>query len=130
MVNDTFGHAAGDAVICRVGELVDSAMRTTDKAARLGGEEFVVLLREVDELSARAFADRLRVAIEETSIEYGSQPINVTVSIGVALAHAADRDINDTIERADRGLYMAKNTGRNRVFFMPASPEAPSRHAA
>jgi diguanylate cyclase (GGDEF)-like protein len=129
-VNDSFGHAAGDAVICRVGELVESAMRTTDKAARLGGEEFVVLLREVDELSARAFADRLRIAIEEAGIAYGGQAISVTVSIGVAVAHAADRDINDTIERADRGLYMAKNTGRNRVFFMPATPEVAGRHAA
>jgi diguanylate cyclase (GGDEF)-like protein len=129
-VNDTFGHAAGDAVICRVGEMVESAMRTTDKAARLGGEEFVVMLREVDELSGRAFADRLRATVAETSVEYGNQTINVTVSIGVALAHASDRDISDTIERADRGLYMAKNTGRDRVFFMPASSEAASRHAA
>jgi diguanylate cyclase (GGDEF)-like protein len=129
-VNDTYGHAAGDAVICRIGELVESAMRTTDKAARLGGEEFIVMLREVDELSARAFADRLRVVVEETGVEYGNKPIKVTVSVGVALAHATDRDISDTIERADRGLYMAKNTGRNRVFLMLASPDASGRHAA
>lgn len=129
-VNDTHGHAAGDAAIRRVGELIESAIRVTDKAARFGGEEFVVLLREVDELSARAFAERIRSVIEQTPVDYGSQTINVTVSIGLALANSADRDIDDTIERADRGLYMAKSTGRNRVFFMPATPEAQSRHAA
>jgi diguanylate cyclase (GGDEF)-like protein len=129
-VNDRFGHAAGDAAIRRVSELVENTVRVTDKAARFGGEEFVVLLREVDEPNARAFAERVRVVIEQATINYGGNAIKVTVSIGVAAASAVDRDINDTIERADRGLYMAKNTGRNRVFFMPATPETQGRHAA
>jgi diguanylate cyclase (GGDEF)-like protein len=129
-VNDRYGHAAGDAAIKYVGERIESAVRATDKVARFGGEEFVVLLREVDELNARAFADRVRAVIESAAVTYGSDAIKLTVSIGVATANAADRDINDTIERADRGLYMAKNTGRNRVFFMPAETDVPSRHAA
>jgi diguanylate cyclase (GGDEF)-like protein len=129
-VNDRYGHPAGDAVIRHVGTLIESTVRATDKAARFGGEEFVVLLREVDELSVRAFADRLRGVIEQAPIIYGGAAIKVTVSVGVAVANAADRDINDTIERADRGLYMAKHTGRNRVFFMPATPEDQGRHAA
>ncbi len=74
--------------------------------------------------------ERLRAAVETEEIAYGSSTIRVTVSVGVALAHSDDRDIEDTIERADRGLYMAKNTGRNRIFFMPATSEQPSRHAA
>lgn len=129
-VNDRHGHAAGDAVIRHVSALVESAIRTTDKAARFGGEEFVVLLREVDELTVRAFADRVRTAIEQADTIFGGDAIKVTASIGMAVAIGADRDINDTIERADRGLYMAKHTGRNRVFFMPATPEDQGRHAA
>jgi diguanylate cyclase (GGDEF)-like protein len=129
-VNDRYGHAAGDAAIKYIGERIESAVRATDKVGRFGGEEFVVLLREVDELSARAFADRVRAAIEEAAVSYGSDTFKITVSIGVSVANAADRDISDTIERADRGLYMAKNTGRNRVFFMPTDTDAPNRHAA
>jgi diguanylate cyclase (GGDEF)-like protein len=129
-VNDTHGHAAGDATIRRVGEIIEASVRVTDRAARFGGEEFVVLLREVDELNARTFADRMRVAVEAAHIEYGSRRIKVTVSIGVAIADKADRDINDTIERADRGLYMAKNTGRNRTFLMPLPTEQSGLSAA
>ncbi|MGH6769405.1 MAG: sensor domain-containing diguanylate cyclase [Xanthobacteraceae bacterium] len=129
-VNDGYGHAAGDATLRRLGEIIEGAIRATDKAARLGGEEFVVLLREVDEIAARNLAERVRHAVEATEITCGGDVIKVTVSIGVAVANAADRDIEDTIERADRGLYMAKNTGRNRVFFMPVAQDVPSRDAA
>jgi diguanylate cyclase (GGDEF)-like protein len=129
-VNDHFGHAGGDAAIRRLGELIQYASRATDKAARFGGEEFVVLLREVDEATARFFAERLCAAVEAEAIVYGSNIIRITISIGVALAHGDDRDIEDTIERADRGLYMAKNTGRNRVFFVAGTPDLSSRHAA
>jgi diguanylate cyclase (GGDEF)-like protein len=130
MVNDSYGHAAGDATIRCLGQVIESAIRGTDKAARFGGEEFVVLLREVDEIGARNLAERIRLAVEATEIACGDNVVKITVSIGAAVANAADRDIEDTIERADRGLYMAKNTGRNRVFYMPATGDVPSRHAA
>lgn len=129
-VNDSYGHAAGDAVIKRVGELIEDGLRTTDKAARFGGEEFIVLLREVDELGATALARRILEAVAERPIGYGREQIGVTASIGVALAAPSDRDVQDTIERADRGLYMAKNTGRNRVFLMHAAAEEISSQAA
>jgi diguanylate cyclase (GGDEF)-like protein len=129
-VNDGYGHAAGDSTIRVLGKAIESAVRVTDRAARLGGEEFVVLLREVDEIGARNFAERVRLAVAAAEIAHGNDIIKVTVSIGVAVANRADRDIEDTIERADRGLYMAKNTGRNRVFFMPATGDVPSRAAA
>lgn len=122
-VNDRYGHAAGDAVIKRVGEVIESLIRTTDKVARFGGEEFVVLLREVDEENARRLAERIRQRIEQAPVVFGQTAIGVSVSIGVALAAEHDRDIDDVIERADKGLYMAKNTGRNRIFFMPAISE-------
>jgi diguanylate cyclase (GGDEF)-like protein len=129
-VNDTHGHATGDVVIRRVGELIENSLRTTDKAGRFGGEEFVVLLREVDEVGAQALARRIREAVGNEVIAHGHKDIGVTVSIGVALAVLSDRDVQDTIERADRALYMAKSTGRNRVFFMYATSETAMPRAA
>jgi diguanylate cyclase (GGDEF)-like protein len=89
-----------------------------------------VLLREVDEIAARNFAERVRLAVADAEIPYGKSLMRLTVSVGMAIAQTSDRDIDDTIERADRGLYMAKNTGRNRVFYMPDPGALPSRHAA
>lgn len=120
-INDAHGHAAGDGAIKRVAEIVGDCIRTTDKAARFGGEEFVVLLREVDQATAQSLAERIRTTIESSMIGYGSLDISVTVSIGVAIMTEIDRDVQDMIERADQGLYLAKNTGRNRTFFMPAA---------
>jgi diguanylate cyclase (GGDEF)-like protein len=117
-------------VIKRVGEIIESLIRTTDKVARFGGEEFVVLLREVDEEGARRLAERIRQRIEASPIVCGQANIGVSVSIGIAIAAEDDRDIDDVIERADKGLYMAKNTGRNRIFFMPAISEEPQQRVA
>jgi diguanylate cyclase (GGDEF)-like protein len=114
-VNDTFGHAAGDDVIRGVGKVVSEAARTTDKVSRFGGEEFVVLLREIDEAGLLLFAERVRAAMAAAAIAARGGAIPVTVSIGVALATENDRDIEDLIERADLGLYAAKSAGRNCV---------------
>jgi diguanylate cyclase (GGDEF)-like protein len=118
LVNDTYGHAAGDAAIKRVGEIIEQSLRVTDKVGRFGGEEFVILLREVDEEQTRDLAKRIIERIADEPVAYGTHAISLTASIGITMAVEADRDIQDTIERADRGLYMAKNTGRNRAFLM------------
>jgi diguanylate cyclase (GGDEF)-like protein len=115
-VNDTFGHGVGDDVIEHVGRCIQGEVRTTDKVARFGGEEFVVLLRETDLGNAFLLAERIRHQIGSGVVEARGQTIvNVTASIGLALAHGDDRDIADVIERADRALYLAKTSGRNRV---------------
>jgi diguanylate cyclase (GGDEF)-like protein len=115
-VNDTFGHGAGDDVIEFVGATIQAAVRTTDKVARFGGEEFVVLLRETDLANATMLAERIRQKIAEAPIDTrGHSAIHVTASIGLALARPDDRDVADVIERADRSLYLAKTIGRNRV---------------
>jgi len=115
-VNDTYGHGAGDDVIESVGRTIAGEVRTTDKVARFGGEEFVVLLRETDHPGAAALAERIRVKVGDTILDArGHSGINVTVSIGFAMAIARDSDISDVIERADRALYSAKTAGRNRV---------------
>ena len=128
-INDSHGHAAGDGAIKRVAEIIGECIRTTDKAARFGGEEFVVLLREVDQATAKSLAERIRSTLESSPIGYGSLDISVKVSIGIAIIDETDRDVQDMIERADQGLYLAKNTGRNRTFFMPAVDAAEVRAA-
>ena len=112
-VNDQHGHAAGDAVIRRIGELIAQTLRETDKVARFGGEEFVVLLREVSEHEAHELAERIRLVIAESSISYDDKQLGVTVSIGCAAVTSHDRDVEELIERADRALYGAKAAGRN-----------------
>ncbi|KQQ48644.1 diguanylate cyclase [Methylobacterium sp. Leaf125] len=114
-VNDLHGHAAGDEVIRQVGRIISEAIRTTDKVARFGGEEFVVLLRETDLAGAAVFAERIRQTVADTVFEPGGSCFKATISIGMAEAETSDEDIDRTIERADRALYAAKSGGRNCV---------------
>ncbi|MBB2961425.1 sensor domain-containing diguanylate cyclase [Methylobacterium sp. R2-1] len=114
-VNDLYGHAAGDEVIRQVGRIIRDAIRTTDKVARFGGEEFVVLLRETDLQGATLFAERIRQTVAGTVFEPEGQCLRATISVGMAGADVADDDIDHTIERADRALYAAKSGGRNCV---------------
>ena len=128
-INDLHGHTTGDLVIKRVAGIIASNIKRTDRAARFGGEEFVVLLREVNEETARSTAERIGRAIETEIIGEGTTQISATVSIGIAIISETDRDVEDMIERADEALYVAKNTGRNRSFLMPVT-EAEAIRAA
>lgn len=115
-VNDTRGHAAGDLVIRRFGEIVRAAVRASDLACRFGGEEFAVLLPNTAASSARAVADRIRRALERARFEVDGADFWVTVSAGLADAAAASAlDPAQLLARADRALYAAKAGGRNRV---------------
>ena len=118
-INDTHGHAAGDVVIRKIADIISGAIRSTDRAARFGGEEFLVLLREVDEAGAQLLAERIRHAVGMTVIYDKATRLKVTVSIGIAMMGASDRDVPDMIERADQGLYVAKNSGRDRCVLLP-----------
>jgi diguanylate cyclase (GGDEF)-like protein len=128
-INDTHGHAAGDDAIKGIAGIIGQCIRTTDKAARFGGEEFVVLLREIDPDTALLLAERIRRTIEEATICHDTKVIPATVSVGVAIITEGDRDVQDMIERADQGLYVAKKTGRNRTFLMPAAENREARAA-
>lgn len=114
-VNDTRGHAAGDEVIRTVGRVIASQVRAADRAARFGGEEFVVLLRDTDETGALRLAERIREQVAATGVLHQGASVTVTVSGGLALAEKYDRDIEDVVQRADTALYAAKAAGRNRV---------------
>ncbi len=121
-VNDTFGHAAGDEVIRAVGKVIAGQIRTTDKVARFGGEEFVVLLRETTEEGCELLANRIRESVQALVVTQGLAHLSITISIGAAMAQQGDRDIEDVIARADGALYSAKSAGRNRVVMAARRP--------
>ncbi|MCC5873528.1 MAG: GGDEF domain-containing protein [Gammaproteobacteria bacterium] len=114
-INDRHGHACGDAALCQLVDLIQGRLRNSDILARIGGEEFVVLLPETEPESARQLAERLRQAIADQPFEHGEIRVTLTASWGVATAHTEDRDIDSLLDRADRALYAAKDSGRNRV---------------
>lgn len=116
-INDTYGHAAGDKVLVHLANLLRSMLRQGDVAGRLGGEEFAVLLAGAGSESALVIAERLRVAVERSHIEWEGRTIPVTTSIGLA---PLSGQVDDIFARADGALYRAKNEGRNRV--VAASP--------
>lgn len=114
-VNDRFGHPAGDQMLMQVAGRLKRAAREVDLIARVGGEEFIVLVNGHSAEGAQIAAERLRVAVAAApyALKDGLAPI--TISIGVALAKVEDPDIADVLERADQALYRAKRDGRNRV---------------
>jgi diguanylate cyclase (GGDEF)-like protein len=112
-VNDQLGHQAGDQCLRTVGSLIARNIRGMDRAGRIGGEEFVILMPETTSEMARAVGERLRTAIESADVRHADgEP--VTASIGVAVASVSDT-VDSLLARADRALYEAKRQGRNRV---------------
>ncbi|WP_204665113.1 diguanylate cyclase [Fusibacter tunisiensis] len=110
-VNDTFGHAKGDLVLREISGLVQSSIRSYDILGRYGGEEFMVLMPDIDCENAKDVAERIRLEIECHEFEGVGR---VTVSIGLA-QYTSPESIESLIDRADQALYVAKETGRNRV---------------
>ncbi|MED4463793.1 GGDEF domain-containing protein [Metabacillus fastidiosus] len=114
-VNDTYGHAEGDEVLKQLGEILQKCSRSFDIISRNGGEEFTVLLRNSSLTEARETAEKIRRSVEKHSFQLKNNHINVTVSIGVACFRETTDNIYNLIEDADKSLYQAKNTGRNKV---------------
>mgnify|MGYP000492365286 CR=1 FL=1 len=114
-VNDTFGHAAGDEVIKAFANIVKNAIRETDIAGRYGGEEFVVLLPETPAENVAIVAERIRNMVEKHTVVYEESEISFTVSLGVAGFKNTHKDCTQWLDTADKALYQAKESGRNRV---------------
>ncbi|ONF95439.1 sensor domain-containing diguanylate cyclase [Sphingomonas jeddahensis] len=113
-VNDTYGHAAGDEVLRRFAALARSSVRDQDVVARLGGEEFAVVLPEATIDQARLVCDRVRRAVGEARVRIDDRTISVTVSGGVA-SYRNYQPAGDVLRAADRALYRAKNAGRDQL---------------
>ena len=115
-VNDTYGHAAGDAVLQRIGRVVMELVRNEDVVCRYGGEEFVCILRGLTLDQGQLFADRVRRTIEAQVIASGEHVLRVTVSLGVAALRGMNfSNPEEMINEADAYLYVAKEGGRNQV---------------
>jgi diguanylate cyclase (GGDEF)-like protein len=121
-VNDSFGHAAGDAVLVQVGDLVRGNLRPADFAARIGGEEFALVFPQTPLAGGIRAAERVREAVAGTTFEYDGRPLlQMTVSLGLVELERRT-NVGQLLARADVALYAAKQGGRNRT-------EWPGRHA-
>jgi len=114
-INDSFGHHAGDRVLIAFCEVATATLRPGDLFGRLGGEEFAALLPQASLDSGLGVAERVRAKFETTALDLGASKLTATVSVGVAVSAGRDRDLGALFAAADRALYRAKTTGRNRI---------------
>jgi diguanylate cyclase len=115
-LNDRYGHGVGDHVLRATGQVIRSALRPNDLAARIGGEEFAVLLPGAKADEARRVGERLRAALAAETFHLDNRPVQTTVSLGIAQAGPQEHALG-VLKRADEALYAAKHAGRNRSFF-------------
>jgi diguanylate cyclase (GGDEF)-like protein len=115
-INDTYGHAVGDDALIVVAQILIEMSRTEDTVARIGGEEFALLLPDTNRLGTAVLAERIRSAIEREQFITGDKIVPITVSIGIATFGVDPADsIDQLLGVADNRLYLAKNAGRNRI---------------
>ncbi|MGO6883800.1 GGDEF domain-containing protein [Rhizobium ruizarguesonis] len=132
-VNDRFGHAVGDRVLNVFAGELSAHCRTGDTAARLGGEEFVLVLKEIMPGRAELTAERIRRAFEAREIDIDDEVLTCTVSVGVAPGRSKSLDFDAMLSAADKALYVAKRAGRNRVelaSYLKAVPVEATRTAS
>lgn len=120
-INDEYGHQAGDEVLRQIAYRLRQAIRTTDVIGRIGGEEFAILMPNLNLDNAESVADRLLHAISEQTIRYQTINLQATVSIGIAARTGLAQSWDDLFDRADKALYSAKRSGRNLVSLDEAS---------
>lgn len=123
-VNDTHGHGVGDEVLRALARRWRSLIREVDVLARIGGEEFVVLVPETDYDGATELAERLRTGTASQPVTTSAGDLDITVSVGIALAAPGQGGLDNVLGRADQALYQAKRSGRNRCEFVEATQDA------
>ena len=114
-INDLHGHDAGDRVLIEVTEKCKDCLRVHDSIARIGGEEFSIILSYTDAKQAQTVAERIRKEIALFPLLIGGERIEITISVGIAEVLEDDRDHRQIVKRADKMLYQAKNRGKNQV---------------
>lgn len=123
-VNDHHGHNVGDEVLASVAQVIREGLRDSDQVARWGGEEFLILFPSTDATEAKIVLERIRLALRSTGVSRSVPELKVTFSAGVAACQSGD-SLPVSIDRADRALYLAKASGRNRTeVALPATPSA------
>lgn len=117
LINDTYGHQAGDNVICHVAHSLRSAVRHGDLTGRIGGEEFVAICFETDSEGVMHLAERLRASVESqtTKVAGSGYPLRCTVTIGISSHFYGAHGLEDALQQADSALYRGKAAGRNRI---------------
>jgi diguanylate cyclase (GGDEF)-like protein len=115
IINDTYGHLAGDYVLNQLASAVKQRIRREDVFARYGGEEFAIVLPEIEVPTALLFAEKVRQLVQQHEFRFEKTRIDVTISVGVAGTERKDVEAEALIKRADEQLYAAKSAGRNRV---------------
>lgn len=127
-INDNYGHLAGDMVLERTARIFEKTLRITDFIARYGGEEFVLLLPHTNVVQAQMLAERIRLRIENTEMDYCGTKFKITASIGISSMRPGALESEDSIiEKADKALYSAKNSGRNKVMVSDEIENVPLR---
>lgn len=124
MVNDRFGHRAGDEVLSIVAQALRRSTRATDHLARLGGDEFAVLMPETDQQGARTILERASAAVASEMAQHGWP---VSCSVGAVVSVEAARDVDELVGRADSLMYQVKQSGKNAIRIELATTEAASR---
>jgi diguanylate cyclase (GGDEF)-like protein len=114
-INDTYGHAVGDAMLRHFADAVSGVLRDTDFFARTGGEEFVLVAADTSATALRQAAERIRHALEQAPLNLPSGPLHATLSAGIAVSQPEEIDYQAVYSRADQALYRAKAGGRNRI---------------
>jgi diguanylate cyclase (GGDEF)-like protein len=125
-INDSFGHASGDAVLRQLAELVSASLRGGGVVGRYGGEEFMIVLPDTDAADARQLAERLRSVVMHTPLRIAAgREVRTTVSIGIATGAGADLRLEALVSEADAAMYVAKARGRNQTqTFADLGPDA------
>jgi diguanylate cyclase (GGDEF)-like protein len=131
LINDTYGHHGGDAVLIKISELLRDKTRQSDFPSRYGGEEFVLVLPETNQDSALQVATKLHDEIKSCSFGTSTQPFGLTVSIGLSSTSTRDyADWRQMLNDADQALYVAKNSGKDRVEVCSAEKKTDLSQAA
>ena len=129
-INDTWGHGIGDDVLCNFALIAAQPLRSADLFARVGGEEFAVLLPDTNLEGAKEAAHRIIEATRQQCVVVGDDQVRYTISVGVATLHPHENNYDTLMNRADSALYRAKQLGRNRVEVEPTpTPQAPAQMA-
>ncbi|TAH44217.1 MAG: diguanylate cyclase [Betaproteobacteria bacterium] len=122
LINDTYGHDVGDMVLRQAADALRGVLRAQDVICRTGGDEFLVICPDTELIAALRCAERLRAAVEALEVETGGPRVRLTVSIGVAVRDSRMSQLDALIKCADRGAYLSKQRGRNRVSAMQREP--------